>query len=346
MSYSFATPLELITPQTPPLPDLFFARLIAFYERVKPLACAISPIWQDIFNNVHAQLDVALLAPYPDRVRRMLEDGYYTHLPYGFDYGQPGSNGGALSDYQARWTCACLSAACGVGILPVFNPEQAVPRAINLPDLFRAFERELQTSLHHPGGGGLFGVKVDGRMVPMKLLDGLCVLLEPWRQLPRLPLTFLELGAGSGMLGFLASKIFRLEGYHTVDLPIASVFQAFMLAQVFEPSRIWLFGEPANPAAFVHIHGPQWPEGFLPQLIVNQDSLPEMTAERQSFYADKIAACLSGSGLFVSVNHESDQAGQARVFGLFNSVLSLKLQSRTPFWGRAGYVLELWKHRL
>lgn len=345
MNHQFESALELATPTWEPLPPEFFQRASDFYRRLQANPAPMSAIWADNTFQFHLALHELLLSGDLNGISQALANIYHGCLLYGMDYGEINHEPGHLEEYIRRWTLACLNLSHCLSVLPVVNPEQPATRVLRLDELIPACERELGFSLAHPGGAGLYGVALGTKIIPLKLLEVCLFLTSARRLLERPPKVLIELGAGTGMVGYAARRMFpSLVSYHTVDLPIASVLQACLLAHAEGPERVWLAGEAPHPAQRIHIHGHHWPEGTGPDVICNQDSLPEMPSPAQNSYLGNIAKELQKwRGLFISVNHESPLAGQIRVFAAAQAFPSMRLISRSPYWGRPGYVEEVWR---
>ena len=141
-----------------------------------------------------------------------------------------------------------------------------------------------------------------------------------------------EIGAGMGRTAYYARK-FGITDYTIIDLPMSNVAQANFLGRALGPDMISLFGENRPGVRILP------PGAFLDgddhfDLVVNVDSLTEMTAETAHAYCKAIKA---SAGLFLSINHELNPVTVREVC----AGQQMFAHSRTPYWMRNGYVEEL-----
>ncbi|HEX4466167.1 MAG TPA: hypothetical protein VH025_03195 [Solirubrobacteraceae bacterium] len=115
-------------------------------------------------------------------------------------------------------------------------------------------------------------------------------------------------------------------------------------------ANIRLYGEPSTA-------GPPeltiWPSHKIDELppdrfdlVLNQDSMPEMSRQIVDDYLDWIGR--SCSGAFVSINHESnvsygDQLAHVRVSDAALPLDTFELEERYPYWLRKGYTVEIYR---
>jgi hypothetical protein len=352
MSCKIISPLELKFPLAARPSLKFLSRLISFYNRQPSTEDSISDIWKTARSLHHRSLHQALLSGQAGTVAALLGNVYDGCTMFGLDYGRnvlTDSGEEGINVYKSRWIDMIKRAAWSLGVIPVQNDEQAFNEDHELDQLFLAMEAVLCCPLTHPGGGGAFGIDVNGRFVPYKLLDAACIvgaIQRMYKAGPSLELVY-ELGAGSGMLACLLLRVFpSIAKYVTNDLPIVSVIQAYLLAQVFTEEKILLCGEePTIRPARIFIMGqnvevPSYIKPF--DLAINQDSLPEMPHPIQDRYLLHIQDILANRAKFYSVNQESPRGNQMRVFCATQKLSQLTLIHRCPYWGRNGYVEEVW----
>jgi len=154
-----------------------------------------------------------------------------------------------------------------------------------------------------------------------------------------------EIGGGLGKAALYSSR-FGLRDYSIFDLPIMNVMTAWHLIKALPNEKVVLYGEPQEEKALRIL--PYWifPDKKF-DMIVNQDSLPEIGEEIVKDYLGKIKNC---SRYFLSINHEH----QAPLFPgskhrnlviprLIHEVGGFTRTYRFPFWLRKGYVEELYE---
>lgn len=164
------------------------------------------------------------------------------------------------------------------------------------------------------------------------------------------PKHILEIGPGLGHMANIAKQL-GTKTYSVIDLPTSSILFSWFMSEVFGPNNIWLFGEDQPKDQFIMVYpstkiaGPEIVSNFYTpcELVFNSDGLPEMPECFQNDYISLIANCLLPSGIFFSINHESDNLGQSRVYDVVSRTHKLKLVSRHPFMMRDGYVQEVYK---
>lgn len=159
----------------------------------------------------------------------------------------------------------------------------------------------------------------------------------------RFPKDVLEIGAGLGNLGIIASQLVS-DTYSIIDLPTTSILSAYFLSKCLGPECVWLYGEPGPGKQFARIY-PSTKLGEISiscDLAYNSDSFPEIPDLVRDQYLSLISKCLRQGGMFLSVNHESDNLNQKRVYDCCRRSGTMKLLSRHPFLMRDGYMSEMY----
>jgi hypothetical protein len=163
-----------------------------------------------------------------------------------------------------------------------------------------------------------------------------------------------EIGAGSGRVAYWCRKL-GLSGYTIVDLPHVNVVQGYYLLKALPQDRIVLYGEPGweeavNCVRILPAHAATGPDGHAYDLVLNQDSFPEMSLQTVLDYVAWIKQVGAG-GLLMSINHESkakygrgaSQGTHVCVPEAVEQLGGLERIDRNPFWLRRGYVTELYR---
>jgi hypothetical protein len=335
--------LNVIVGPTKELPDDFYKRLSNFYISQRKTE-KVSHIWNDIFNMFHKNMDEALLSADTKAISDQLAKLYEGMTVFGVDLAIDMMKN--LETYKKIWAKAIKATANNLAVLPVENPEQPVDYNFDLETVIVDIEKELGIRLSRMGGGEMFGVQLNGRFMPHHLIEAAGIGGSIKRYYSN-PVRILEIGSGVGNLCLVLSEMFSCH-YHIIDLPIMSVIQAYLLAIHFLPDTIWLEGEPFSNThtAKIFIHGLNQSAFFQEQrfhFVINQDSLPEMPLSVAIDYMKMISRQLLPGLCFLSINHESSRGGQINAHKLFNNE-QFSLAYRVPYWGREGYVEELYRN--
>lgn len=147
----------------------------------------------------------------------------------------------------------------------------------------------------------------------------------------------LEIGAGLGRTALYACRA-GIGDYTIADLPLTNVAQGYFLGRIMGEDAVRLCGESSRAKVRV---AP--PSAFLEgsdtyDLIVNFDSLTELSPATAHSYFKAIA---SRSSLFLSINHERNAF---TVRDLYRE-RRIEPASRTPCWVRRGYVEEVMRFK-
>ena len=326
MSHRLSSKVEIVKKEPVNLSIAFVDRLIAFYRsQPKPI---ITPIWGSLIDAYLYPLIDALVSGNKPLLLDILSNCYANNTIAGSD-----------ADISSEEYERCfLTVGELYGVIPLFCPIQPWPVIISCEEIIEAVEALVGCAIDHPGAGDVSGAIVGKRFIPNKLLNGLAVLANVLRRDPSGDV--LEIGAGCGYIGYLIHKMFPESHYHTMDMPVHSVLQAFLLAGALGEDAIWLEGEPYN-GQMVLIHGLKSPNNKF-SLVINQDSLPEMPPSVGLEMLKLTERILVTGGLFLSVNQESGRGDQHRVFALIKECPSLKLVNRSPFIYREGWLEEIY----
>lgn len=333
---AFTQPLIVERGARPPLALGQLRRLAAFYAKQPDDLRAESKIWEAITGTYHQTLVEALKSGSLERLGDRLAGLYDDCQLYGTELGRD------YEPYAEAWSANLVTLAQAVGVAPVYNPEQPHELQLEAEPLIEAIEHELDLKLEHPGASNMPGVRVRGAFVPIKALNCAHLIHSVRGLLPSLPANVLEIGAGIGMLAYYLKH----RGiYDLIDLPVMAVIQAALLIETVGPDAVWLAGEAVGRQR-IRIHGLHYQaaaSNLRYELIVNQDSMPEMAEAAAQRYIGLIVERLSPTGVFLSINHESLRGDQRRVMTQLDNHTELRQIRRVPFWGRAGYVEEAWK---
>lgn len=247
-----------------------------------------------------------------------------------------------------------VSLAEAVGALPVENPEQG-PFGKNvrcdLAELVERMSARLGVDLAPPDidggllkldtGRGLFGERDANAIYTAHLLRQTTRILQARR--------ICEIGGGSGRVAYWSQRL-GLTTYTIIDLPHINVVQGYYALKSLPAEDVYLYGEQPPRAGARHLqilpaHAIAELDGPLFDIVLNQDSFPEMSAATVTDYLHWIARCCSGS--LLSINHESKPSygsGLAHISvpELAATVDGYEVTYRFPYWLRKGYVVELY----
>jgi hypothetical protein len=162
-------------------------------------------------------------------------------------------------------------------------------------------------------------------------------------------LNIVEIGGGYGGLCYWMHRLIgsRINRYVVVDLPEVNVVQAYFLSSL-ETGELLLFGEESRKGDSRIELIPHWTLSGLdlrPNVLINQDSMPEMPEAEVERYlswgSDNV------DGLFFSFNQEaySPWRGipQVHVPSVVGRYPRFRRIERNASWVRRGYVEEVYK---
>jgi len=241
-----------------------------------------------------------------------------------------------------------VSLAEAVGARPVENPEQGeygVSMGVEPSLLADALAQRLGLDITPPDiDGGLFKLRVGAARLSERDLGAIYTA-----HLLRTTLAdggrVVEIGGGSGRVAYWSHRM-GLTDYTIVDLPLVAAVSGYYLQRALGPARVRLQGEssPADVGVLAHHALPAADDGRI-DLVLNQDSIPEMRERDALEYVDWIAA---SARRFMSINHESRPVYRRRTLHLSVPELlagrrEFELELRFPYWLRKGYVVELYR---
>lgn len=247
-----------------------------------------------------------------------------------------------------------VSLAEAVGALPVENPEQG-PFGESIhrrpSELVERIGARVGADITPPDidggmlkidtGRGLFGERDANAIYTAHLLRE----IVRDRQAPRI----CEIGGGSGRVAYWAQR-FGLKSYTLVDLPHVNVVQGYYALKSLPGDGVTLYGEQRartfDGLQILPAHAIGELQGPIFDVVVNQDSFPEMHPSTVADYLRWIATCCKGRML--SINHESkpaygDGLEHVSVPEATSAHQSFELTYRFPYWLRRGYVVELYR---
>lgn len=142
-----------------------------------------------------------------------------------------------------------------------------------------------------------------------------------------------EIGAGLGRTAYYAVRM-GVASYTIVDIPLTGVAQGYYLGRVLGNDAVRLSGEQSEARVEVIPPSDFLESGRRVDLVVNVDSLTEMSRETARNYIRKASSI---SSRFLSINHERNQYTVAELLAEYDDLNVW----RSPYWLRRGYVEEL-----
>jgi hypothetical protein len=318
---------------------LLVARIIAAYRAASATALGDhGPIWlPSIKYPVH---DALISREAETVVAPMLRDPGSNMLFYGFDNlssGTMDANSIWGNTHHIRVYDDLLRLGEAVGTQPLEYPEGPEQRPVPDPEvILRDLDAAFGFTVHFPNPyPNEVGLKTSRGVASYRAVQGLYQayrVAELVRDRPNARV--IEIGGGLGRTAFYAWQ-FGLRDYTLIDLPMTNVAQAYFLGRVLDPDAICLSGED-RPGIRI-----QPPAAFLDaadryDLVVNVDALPEMAADTATAYCKEIKA---RADMFLSINHEYNTLTVREIC----AGLSMRADSRMPYWLRRGYVDEVFR---
>ncbi len=332
-------------------------RIAAAYRRsMGSGASSGDGVWEAIYDRAHSALANALSENDLNSAGEILSGMFRNNAcTSGLALGEVAYHSTRRSPFWTAldWQDKVISLGTALGVLPVENPEQGEFGSLLFRDsseVLRRCEEILGFSSIPPQVGGLFGPEFNGQIVPVNQILHLYTAHRILQISQSEPLDCLEIGGG---VGFLAHCI-GLKGarrFTILDLAIVNVMQAYLLLNSSIADSVCLFGEsiPASDSPLIEILLETCLNSFHDgsfNLIVNQDSLPEMSEMTMAKYLETIPRL--SRRYFLCINQEAQSptgAGenQGWVFDSCRCNSSFKLEYRMPYWLRKGYTEELWQ---
>ena len=336
-------------------PDLIDDRSLAISERViraYHLSREGDPsfvpdgLWESTGSRFHGPFREALESRDPRPVAEILAGFFGNEIAHGLNQGR------MIHDQVRRdpwpeamlWQDRAISLGIATGHIPAWNPEQGIPAdllKIDSAEIVAAVASEMGIDPAPPQLGGLMGVLVGGKVIPWLALLHIYTAQRIKALLPAGRGHVVEIGGGVGLLAWY-NRVMGVATTHTIyDLPIVSALQAYYLLRSERGSEVRLFGEdPSGGTIFLQ-------PGFMfktrdqaTDLLINQDSLPEMDPATRTGYLQDMKRI---TPLFLSINQEACALGQGWVTQACRRLGGFTEIYRVPYWMRKGYVEELYR---
>lgn len=316
-----------------------------------------SSIWGDLRQAHYARLTALIERGDPATLATHQAQLFRTEAVNGFTYGT------TFDAWPHRWNylavqieLSAVQLAETIGILRAECHEQgsiAFWRSLMSEEkLVEGIERFFGLRLEQPRCGDPYGIMFGGRFLTRETCSHLYTAHRMRNAIERQglnePLHIVEIGAGFGGTCYWLRQLLgeRAARYVIVDLPEVALVQAFFLGSA-DPRALTLYGEnrpPAGNSIELIPHTALTEIDFRPNVLINQDSMPEMPRTEVDRYLSWASSRLDG--VFLSFNQEtlspSHGSMQVWVAKAVEAYPRFKLVSRDTSWDRRGYVEEVY----
>ena len=344
-------PIDYLPPDVPN--EAICQRLIRAYRHADTGKSA-DGVWESIDARCHRALIGFLRAEDVSNVARVLSQMFVDPVTSGLALGRDAYVLTKRDPYLPAldWHDKAIALGVACGVIPAQNPEQGeygTQLRLDSVDVLRRVAEFLRIDPAPPQVGGLFGVRFASSVIPVNQLLHVYTAHRITTLAGARPYSCLEIGGGVGLLAYLAHSM-GARRFCIADLPLVNVLQGYVLLSSGVAGAVRLFGEQDSPDERTISIVPDWyveqmePRSF--DLVVNQDSMPEMahaTMRRYLTVIPKIA-----HGYFLSINQEAQAPApgtdpQGWVHAACRSSAQLQLLYRAPYWLRKGYVEEVYR---
>jgi putative sugar O-methyltransferase len=333
-------------------------------------------IWGTLLSADYGPLRTLIERGEPDALACHQTTIFRTSAVNGFAYGD------TFDTWPHRWhylpvqiELSVVQLAEAIGVLRAECHEQghvAFWRSLfSEEELIERIESYFGFRIEHPRFGDPHGIMFGGRFLTRETCSHLYTADRVRRAINRerisQPLRIVEIGGGYGGMCYWLCKLLgeQLESYVIVDLPEVGLVQAFFLGSLL-PEALTLRGESrssARPSIELVAHFELEKIGFRPNVVMNQDSMPEMPESEVVRYLEWASSNLDG--VLISLNQETlspnnldgefsavniqDLAGsgayQIWVPEVIRRFPRFQRVSRDTSWDRRGYVEEVYVTR-
>jgi hypothetical protein len=317
-------------------------------------------LWTEVSRACHQEILELLRRRDVRGVANYLSDAHARGITFGISQGDA-TTATLRNDLNARRFVATqyadylASLAEFLGILDIESPEQHGQWSENLHADVQTLINKISSAIGCPivppeSIGSHFGLKTSTGILAGRDLLALYAALRLMQigrneqiQFP----SICEIGGGFGGVAYYATKL-RVRQYTIIDLPLISVLQGYFLLRSLPGARIQLYGEsPTEPAAIRLLPTYRFAmESTQYDLLLNQDSMPEMHREYSVNYLRHARTCVKHG--FLSINqearaHQNSSNLQTVVRELAKEAGGYHLQYRFRHWLRAGYAEEFYR---
>ncbi|MEJ7615974.1 MAG: putative sugar O-methyltransferase [Pyrinomonadaceae bacterium] len=316
-------------------------------------------IWSAIINAHYSPLLSALNQKNAEELAKLLGAMFQQKFMLGIASGVLHATGhNRLSEklWSLKYINSLVSLAEFLGLERAECPEQGViGYAVRdgVDKLISRIEQKLERSIDVPRIGAPHGIEVAGTLVTSDSPEHIYVAARA-SQLIDLFLDsdqsncpkVVEIGAGYGGTAYWLLQLNRkISSYTIIDLPLVNVLQGYYLSKSLGEDQVSLYGEDRKKIAVLPTHaiGVSYDAPF--DLLLNENSMPEMPENAIAKYLAWAAS--NCRGLFYSYNQEAyscfDGVPQILVPEVVQLIGGYQLLTRSPSWLRRGYVEEVYR---
>ena len=341
------------------------ARIIASHQQIKlrELHSAVPSLrdsmWGTFLQQEYAALRLLVEQGDTSGLARYLSTLFRSEAVNGYTYGS------SFDPFPHRWwylpvgiELSAVTLAESVGILRAECPEQgqiAYWRNEHTEEwLIEQLESFFCMRIEAPRTGDARGIFFGGRFLTLET----CSQVHTAHRMrdainreigPSVELNIVEIGGGYGGLCYWMHQLLgnRINRYVVVDLPEVNLVQAYFLSSI-KTRKLLLFGEERREGESGIELIPHWSLSDLdlrPNVLINQDSMPEMPQSEVERYLTWGAENLDG--IFLSFNQEaySPWRGipQVHVPSVVSRYPQFRRIARNASWVRRGYVEEIYQ---
>jgi hypothetical protein len=345
--------------------EMMAARIISSHRQIKlrekraDVPSLQDSMWGMFLQEEYAALRRLVEQGDTDGLARYLSSIFRSEAVNGYTYGSK------FDPFPHRWwylpvgiELSVVTLAESIGILRAECPEQgqiAYWRNEHTEEwLIGQLESFFSMRIEAPRTGDARGILFGGRFLTLETCSQIYTAHQMRDAINReiaasAELNIVEIGGGYGGLCYWMHRLLgkRINRYVVVDLPEVNVVQAYFLSSL-ETRELLLFGEEKRKGNSRIELIPHWMLSDLdlrPNVLINQDSMPEMPQAEVERYlswgSDNV------DGLFFSFNQEAYSpwrgVPQVHVPAVVGRYPRFRRIARNASWVRRGYVEEIYK---
>ena len=313
-------------------------------------------IWNVLSNHNFRRMHEIVTAGDPKAVADFFSSVFQSEAVDGFAMGT------LFNNSPHRWwlwgagvVTSIVSLAEACGLVRAECPEQGqigfALRGDGLKAVLEKLDRHFGFRIESPRVGSARGISVDGRFITRETCSQIYTAMRVLQAFDsqaeqNAQMNIVEIGGGYGGLCYWMLKLCgnRIKHYYIVDLPTTALIQSYFLSSILN-QEIEMYGTRSEGSKVVLVpHFALNSISSCVNIMVNQDSMPEMPASEVTRYLDWGARHLDG--VFLSFNQEAfsifNGSPQLLVPEYVASFPSYRRISRHTAWDRRGYVEEVY----
>ena len=320
---------------------------------------SISGMWEYDLNQYYHEIHDSILNK--DNTLKLFNNMFRSKFIFGLASGDLVKHSNSFLGkkiWNIKYIDSIISLSSYLGCSRYESPQQgdyAQYSKLDIENIVTSIENKIKSDISFPNIGSPYGITIKKTLLTHEDLEHLYAALRIKEHLTRMGLlkgtnkfNFLEIGGGYGglcrWLNIILEK--NINTYTLVDLPLISQIQAFFLSSFFKNNNIVLANEKNNLNSKIIL---KTNTEFMGDdennynIVINQNSMPEMTNEIVEEYLNKISN--NNLKYFFSFNHEAISTHfnqmQVSVREICEKNPKLNLISRNPSFMRNGYLEEI-----